>query len=163
MIKVLISGSFDPVTVGHEDLVRRCAALFDDVTVCIFSNTEKQYMFSEAQRLSFLSAMAEPYANVRVDASKETVSDYAKKHGITLIVKGARNGTDFDSEYAQSRVNLRLSGIETLLIPSSPEYSHISSTVLRNLIGYEKPYGDLLPRRAVPLVEQAYKENKEKK
>ena len=163
MIKVLICGSFDPVTIGHEDLIRRCAALFSDVTVCIFSNTEKQYMFSEEERLSFLSAATEIYPNVRVDASDKTVADYAKDHGITLIIKGARNGTDFDSEYAQSRVNLRLAGIETLLLPSAPEYSHISSTVLRNLIGYGKPYADLLPRCAVPLVERAYRENTKNK
>ena len=137
MKRALIPGSFDPITVGHEDLIARAAAIFDEVIVCAFINTGKTYMFSEDERLDFLLAVAGEFDNVSADVSNSLVTSYAKNNGCDVIVKGCRSGLNFEDEYEQALINRELDpDIETLILPASPELSFVSSTMVREMIRY---------------------------
>jgi len=136
MKRALITGSFDPPTRGHLDLIKRTAALFDRVTVCIFINSEKKYMFSLEKRTEMLIAMCREVPNVRVDSFGGLVADYAKKIKADVIVKGARSGADFEYEATISRVNCTVFPVETVILPTDPTLSHISSTSARDMIRY---------------------------
>ena len=147
MKRALIPGSFDPVTVGHEDIIARAAALFDEVIVCAFVNTEKSYMFSEEDRLEFLLAVAGEFDNVSADLSHSLVTAYAEENDCGVIIKGARSGLDFENEYNQAMINRELNAdIETLILPASPELSFVSSTMVREMIRYVVDCSQYVPK-----------------
>ncbi len=147
MIRALIPGSFDPVTVGHEDIITRAAELFDEVIVCAFVNTEKHYMFSEEERLDFLLSVAESYNNVSADLSHSLVTAYAKENGCGVIVKGCRSGMNFEDEYEQALINRELDpDIQTIILPASPELSFVSSTMVREMIRYGVDCSQYVPK-----------------
>lgn len=145
-MKALIAGSFDPITVAHEDLIIRAAAIFDEVIVCAFDNSAKRYIYTQRERFDHLKAVAEQYENVFADTSVMMVTEYAEENGIDVIVKGARTATDFEDEFRQFCINRELlPGIETVILPSRPELSFISSTMVRELMKYEKDYKPYVP------------------
>ena len=147
MKRALIPGSFDPVTVGHEDIIARAAALFDEVIVCAFVNAEKTYMFSDEDRLEFLISVAENYDNVSADLSNSLVTAYAKENGCDVIVKGCRSGMNFEDEYEQALINRELDpDIETVILPASPELSFVSSTMVREMIRYGVDCSQYVPK-----------------
>ena len=144
-MKALCAGSFDPVTVGHYDFICRSAKLFDSVVVAVTNNTEKNYMFTIEERLAFVKQAFSGLENVTVVASDGWTADLAAEHGADLIVKGVRNGSDFDYEALIAGVNRDVNGIETLLIPSAPKYSDVCSSTVRERIKYGKPFKHLIP------------------
>jgi pantetheine-phosphate adenylyltransferase len=147
MTRALIPGSFDPVTVGHEDLISRAASMFDEVIVCAFENSNKNYMFSEEERYAFLKAVADNYENVTADISHKLVAEYAEEHGCIAIVKGSRSASDFDDEYSQALINRELAPeVETVILPASPEVAFISSTMVRELIRYGVDFSQYVPK-----------------
>ena len=147
MTRALIPGSFDPVTVGHEDLIARAAEIFDEVIVCAFENSNKHYMFSEEERYAFLKAVADGYDNVKADISHGLVAAYAEENDCAVIVKGCRSASDFDDEYSQALINRELSpNIETVILPASPEVAFISSTMVRELIRYGVDFSQYVPK-----------------
>ncbi len=147
MKRALIPGSFDPVTVGHEDIIARAAALFDEVIVCAFVNANKTYMFSEEERLEFLLAVADGYDNVSADVSRSLVTAYARENDCDVIVKGCRSGLNFEDEYEQALINRELDPeIETVLLPASPELSFVSSTMVREMIRYGVDCSQYVPK-----------------
>ena len=147
MRRVLIPGSFDPVTVGHEDIITRASELFDEVIICAFVNAEKQYMFSEEDRLDFLLAVADSYDNVSADLSHSLVTEYAKRNGCDMIVKGCRSGINFEDEYEQALINRELDpDIQTIILPASPELSFVSSTMVREMIRYGVDCSQYVPK-----------------
>lgn len=147
MKRALIPGSFDPITVGHEDIITRAAELFDEVIVCAFVNTEKHYMFSEEERLDFLLSVAESYNNVSADLSHSLVTAYAKENDCGVIVKGCRSGMNFEDEYEQALINRELDpDIQTILLPASPELSFVSSTMVREMIRYGVDCSQYVPK-----------------
>lgn len=153
MTRALIPGSFDPVTVGHEDLIARAASMFDEVIVCAFDNTGKTYMFSEEERFAFLKAVAGSYENVTADISHSLVADYAREHGCIAIIKGSRSASDFDDEYTQALVNRELAPeVETIILPASPEVAFISSTMVRELIKYGVDFSQYVPKAIRELI-----------
>ena len=152
MKRALITGSFDPPTKGHLDLIKRASALFDRVTVCIFINSEKKYMFSLEKRKEMLTAMCRDIPNVKVDSFGGLVSDYAKKNKADVIVKGARSGSDFEYEAMLSEVNNTVHKVETVILPSDPSLSHISSTSAREMIRYNGNLEAFLPPQVIELL-----------
>ena len=147
MKRALIPGSFDPITVGHEDIIARTAALFDEVIVCAFVNTGKTYMFSEDERLEFLIAVAGEFDNVSADLSHTLVTSYARENGCDAIVKGCRSGMNFEDEYEQALINRELDpDIETIILPASPDLSFVSSTMVREMIKYGVDCRQYVPR-----------------
>ena len=145
-MSVIIPGSYDPVTTGHREIIRRVAEREDEVYVVIFSNPNKQYTFSLEDRVAMLMLATEEFDNVIVSYSLGYVVDYMREHEIERIVKGYRNEKDIEWERIQAEYNLAHGGYETELIRSDDEYISISSTLVRErLKAGESLYG-LVPK-----------------
>ncbi len=159
MRKAIITGTFDPVTRGHADLICRAADIFDEVYVCVLNNSEKRTMFTEAERLRIMNAAVENMGrrNVIAESYGGLTSDYMKERDITYIVKGARNSTDFDYEYGMAQIMTKFCPeCETVLLAAKPEYLHVSSTFVREIIKYGGPLEDALPEGTAELVREIY-------
>lgn len=163
----MLTGSFDPVTAGHVDLIRRAAAMFDTVYAAVMSNGEKDSagggMFTYAQRLSILEAAcsslrAEGIENVRPELCVGLSSDYAAERGVTYIVRGVRSASDFDYEYGLAGIMKRFDArLETVLLPAEPALSCVSSTYVRELLKYGCPIGDAMPPQAAALAMEFFR------
>ncbi len=148
MKRGMVSGSFDPPTWGHLDLVRRAAALFDEVVVCLFRNAEKTALFSEEDRLRMLHAMLEEagLSDVRVDFFSGYVADYARENRISYVVRGLRNERDTAYEIEMARYNAaRNPSLETLFLVSPAERVGISSTEARKRLEEGRDASNFLP------------------
>ena len=136
-------GSFDPITIGHVDLVKRALPLFDKIIVAIGVNTQKTYLFDLDQRIQWLEAVFAKEDRVEVGHFENLTADYCKKIGARYLLRGLRNASDFDYEKTISQLNHIIGdGIETIFLISQPAYSHISSTIVREII---KGGGDVSP------------------
>lgn len=154
-LTALVTGSFDPPTLGHLDIISRSAAIFGKVVVCIFNNSAKRYMFPLDERVKMLERIASDFDNVEIDTSEILVADYVREKGIDLIVKGVRNSTDFEYETTISEVNkVNAPEVETFLLPSAPQYRFISSTIARELIRYGKGLEQVLPQATIEMIEK---------
>ena len=128
-------GSFDPITVGHVDLVKRALPLFDKIVVAVGVNSLKKYLFPLDQRLEWLRQVFAEYPAVEVDFFENLTADYCKRIGARYLLRGLRNASDFDYEKTISQLNHIIGdGIETVFLISQPEFSHISSTIVREII-----------------------------
>lgn len=153
--KALITGSFDPPTIGHLDIIKRSSSLFDDVTVCIFRNSSKKYAFSEETRTEMLKAMCKDIPNVNIDCSDKPVVIYAKENSINFIVKGVRNARDFDYEKDLHNVGYDINPeTETILLFSRPEYERISSSTARELMRYGLDLSKYLASEVIDIIEK---------
>ncbi len=147
MKRVLIPGSFDPITIGHYDVISRCAKLFDEVYVTVFENTEKKGkgIFSSEDCLEMLKIAVKDLPNVYAGITDKLVVDYAKDIKADLIVKGVRDTIDFEYEYGLYAINKDIGDYDTMFVPSLPEYKHISSTFVREMIKYGREIKDYVP------------------
>lgn len=148
-------GSFDPITVGHLDLIERAAGIFDEVIVCVAINGEKRTMFTPQERLEMARAAVAQLPNVRAELSEGLLADFAREKGACALVKGARNGMDFDWEYQLAQINRDLEpALDTVLLPARPCHLHISSTMVRDMIRYHRKLDDYLPAGAAAVLEK---------
>ena len=131
---VIVPGSYDPVTLGHLDVIKRAAEEYEEVYAVIFVNPEKTYTFSLQERMQMLMLATDELDNVLVSYSNGLVIDYMRDHEIELIVKGYRNDTDLEYEKRQAEWNLKHGGYETVLLKSNVELTEISSTLAREKI-----------------------------
>ena len=140
-------GSFDPITLGHMDIIRRAAKCFDKVLVCVMVNCDKkQPMFSREKRLELIQKSVAEFPNVEVELWSGLLADYAAKRNANILVKGVRNMTDFDLEMQMARINKGiLPNLETVLLPASAAYEHFSSTMAREMIRYGQPLEQYVP------------------
>lgn len=140
--RVLLSGSFDPPTYGHEDLVRRMSELFPEVYVVIFINENKKSFFPIEKRKEWLERITAKYPNVRIDVDRGYVADYVKRNEIPIIVRGVRNAEDLAYEIPMAEYNLTHGGAETLLLYSLAEFINVSSSRVRKSLteGTEDAY-----------------------
>ena len=140
-------GSFDPITLGHLDVIRRAAACFEKVIVCVMVNAEKKTpMFTAEERVNLIRASVSGMDNVEVEAFGGLLAGYAVSKGANVLVKGVRNATDFDQEYQMAAINRGIfPQLETVLLPSSPAYQHFSSTMVREMIRYGQPMEKYVP------------------
>lgn len=144
----MIPGTFDPVTIGHYDIVVRAGLLFDEVLVTAFENSRKATFFSPEQRYEMLKLSFGDMKNVRVDITNKLTVDYAKEHEVKIIIKGVRNMIDYDYEYQLSLINREFDNeIETLLLPSKREHMYVSSTFVKELILYKKDMSKYVPTK----------------
>lgn len=128
-------GSFDPITIGHVDLVKRAMPIFDEIIVAVGVNTNKKYLFSLEQRIQWLEEVFSSMPNIKVDNFENLTADYCQKIGANFLVRGLRQASDFDYEKTISQLNFFLGeGLETVFLISKPELSHISSTIVREII-----------------------------
>ncbi len=145
MTHVVCPGSFDPPTLGHLDIVRRAAQLFDRVTVAVLINPDKSGLFTVDERLELLRVAGSGWANVTVDSFDGLLVDYCRRNSIDAIVKGLRAVSDFEYELQMAQMNSGLAGIDTVFIPASPEHSFLSSSLVKQVARYGGDVSALLP------------------
>ncbi|MEO6886244.1 MAG: pantetheine-phosphate adenylyltransferase [Jatrophihabitantaceae bacterium] len=143
--RVVCPGSFDPVTNGHLDIIGRCAHLYDEVVVAVFINQSKTSLFSVEERRDMLQEVTAHYGNVRIDMFHGLVVDYCKAHDIPVIVKGLRAVSDFDYELQMAQMNRGLAGIDTLFMPTNPEYSFLASSLVKEIAKWGGDVSSLVP------------------
>ena len=163
MRTAVCSGSFDPITLGHLDVIRRTAVCFDKVWVCVSPNAEKKnQMFTPEQKLQLVQKAVEDLPNVEAELGPGLLADYAVSHGATVIVRGARNASDFDVEYQLALINKSIHPeLDTWILPASAEYQHYSSSMAREMIRYRQPLEKYLPEAIIPLVREMTEEKGE--
>lgn len=132
-MKVLCPGSFDPITVGHLDVINRAHAMFGEVVVAIGNNSMKNYLFSFEERVALVQGATASMAGVTVEGMDGLLVDFCRQRGIGAVVKGIRFGADFDFELQQSHMNYDLGGIDTILLPAAREHVTLSSTIIRQV------------------------------
>ena len=156
MRTAVCSGSFDPITLGHFDIIRRTAACFDKVWVCVSPNAEKKnQMFTPEQKLLLVCRAVEELPNVEAELWPGLLADFAVSHGANVIVRGVRNATDFDVEYQLALINRGIyPDLETMVLPASAAYQHFSSSMAREMIRYHQPLEKYLPASIIPLVRE---------
>ncbi len=133
MRRVVCPGSFDPVTNGHLDIIERAASLSDEVVVAVLVNEKKQGLFSVEERIELLQQVTAHLPGVSVDSFAGLLVDFCRSHDIQAIVKGLRAISDFDYEQQMAQMNHRLAGVDTLFIPTTPEYSFLSSSLIKEV------------------------------
>lgn len=138
-------GSFDPVTNGHLDVIERASGLYDRVTVAVLVNRSKTGLFDVGERMEMLREVTGPFGNVTVDSFEGLLVDYCRHQGIPVVVKGLRAVSDFDYELQMSQMNNRLSGLETLFVATNPEYSFLSSSLVKEVARWGGDVSGLVP------------------
>jgi pantetheine-phosphate adenylyltransferase len=152
MLKAAFSGSFDPPTFGHLNLIERSAALFDDLTVVLAENRHKKSLFSLEERISMVSELVKPWKNVAVESFPALTVDFMRDRGIKILVRGVRGAQDFPYEFELSLWNKTLAPeIETLFLTADPRHSLVSSSAVKELASFHRDLSAYVP----PLVEAA--------
>ena len=145
MRRAACPGSFDPVTNGHIDIIGRAAKLFDEVVVAVGVNKSKNRLFTAEERIEMLTEAVRPYDNVVVDAFQGLLTDFCQQRGIVAIVKGLRAVSDFDYELQMAQMNSSLAPIETVFVPTSPEYSFLASSLVKEVATFGGDVSELVP------------------
>ncbi len=145
MRKAIFPGSFDPITNGHEDIIKRSVPLFDEIVVAIGVNADKKYMFSLEQRKKFIEETFKDEPKIKVVTYKGLTTNFAKEIGADFILRGLRNPADFEFEKAIAHTNRHLAKIETVFLLTSAKTSYISSSIVRDVIRNDGDYTFLVP------------------
>ena len=146
-MKVLYTGSFDPITLGHHDIINRISSKFDEVVVTVFNNKEKKYWFNIQERCNMVKGATTHLHNVSVDYTEGLVVEYCEKNNINLIVRGLRAVSDYEYELAISSINKHLNHkLETIFLVASPEYSFLSSSMIKDVAEHGGAFEDLVPQ-----------------
>ena len=163
MNTAIYPGSFDPVTLGHLNIIKRAAACFDKVIVCVMINSKKTGMFTPEERVEMLRRATERFPNVEVDFSNELLAAYAKRRGAHVVVKGLRAVSDFEQEVQMAVINRKLNPrLETMFLASSDKYTYLSSTVVKEMARYGADLGEFVPREIVDDVDRKMRQAQEK-
>ena len=145
-MRAICPGSFDPVTNGHLDVFTRAARIAEEVTVAVLVNPNKAGMFSVEERMEILREVTADLPNVRIDSFHGLLVDYCREHGIEAIVKGLRAISDFDYELQMAQMNHRLAEVETLFVSTNPQYSYLSSSLIKEVARYGGDVSGLVPQ-----------------
>ena len=158
MKSAVYPGSFDPVTYGHIDIIKRAAAMFDEVTVAVLDNVAKRPLFSVEERVRMLQMVTEDIPNVHVDSFSGLTIDYAKRIGTHIIVRGLRAVTDFEYELQIAQTNRKLSGgdVDSIFLTTSLEYAYLSSSSVREIASFGGDISICVPPEIGKLVYQKY-------
>ena len=143
--RAVCPGSFDPVTNGHLDIIGRASKLYDEVVVAVLINKTKSSLFSVEERVQFLKECTSNYSNVRVDSFHGLIVDFCRENDIQVIAKGLRAVSDFDYELKMAQMNNGLSNVETLFMPTSPLYSFLSSSLVKEVATFGGDVTGLVP------------------
>ena len=145
-MRAICPGSFDPVTNGHLDVFTRAARIAEEVTVAVLVNRNKAGMFTVEERMELLREVTADLPNVRIDSFHGLLVDYCREHGIEAIVKGLRAISDFDYELQMAQMNHRLAEVETLFVSTNPQYSYLSSSLIKEVARYGGDVTGLVPQ-----------------
>ena len=146
MKKAVFPGSFDPITIGHLDIVKRGIKIFDEIIIAIGDNTDKKYLFSKEKRVEFVERTFSDYDKVKIESYNGLTVDFCKKNNIEFMIRGLRNPADFEFEKSIALTNREITGIETIFFLTSPENSFISSSIVRDLIRKKGDYKLFIPK-----------------
>lgn len=144
-MRAICPGSFDPVTFGHLDIIERTAHLFDEVVVGVGRNSAKNYLFNTDERVEMLRATCSGLPRVQVLPLDGLLVDFCALHGVDVIVKGLRYASDFEFELQMAQMNHALSSVETVMLPTSARWSHLSSTMIREVARLSGPVDQFVP------------------
>jgi len=144
-LTALCPGTFDPVTNGHLDIIERAAAHFDTLVVAVLKNPAKEPLFSLEERQSMLKSACQSFANVEIDSFSGLIVDYAKAKDIGVFVKGLRAVSDFDYELQMAQMNHRLGGVDTFFISTNPNWSFLSSSLIKEVAKFGGDISALIP------------------
>jgi pantetheine-phosphate adenylyltransferase len=133
MRRAVCPGSFDPVTNGHLDIIDRTTRLYDEVIVAVLVNESKKGLFTIEERLEMLREVVGPYPNVRIESFRGLLVDFCRAQQATVVVKGLRAVSDFDYELQMAQMNIGLAGVETLFMPTNPQHSFLSSSLVKDV------------------------------
>jgi pantetheine-phosphate adenylyltransferase len=145
-------GSFDPVTLGHLDIVGRASAIYDEVTVAVLVNKKKSSLFTVDERIEILREVTAHYGNVVVDSFHGLLVDYCRTKQIPVIVKGLRAISDFDYELQMAQMNHGLAGVETMFMTTNPLYSFLSSSLVKEVATYGGDVSGLVPEHVLTVL-----------
>ena len=144
-------GSFDPITSGHLNIIRRAANIFDKLIVCVMVNAGKNPMFTLEEREELIRRVTLDLPNVEVDCSNELLADYARRRGSCVIVKGLRAGSDFENEFQMALVNRKINPeLDTMFLTADSRYMYLSSSMVKELGYYGAELSDFLPEEIIP-------------
>jgi len=146
MKRMVFPGSFDPITIGHTDIIARTLPLCDKLIIAVGENSDKKYMFPLQERIQFIKNTFEGEPKIKVASYSGLTIDYCKTVEATAIIRGLRNPADFEFEKSVAHINRRLSGIETLFLLTSANTSYVSSSIVREIIKYKGDFSQLVPR-----------------
>ena len=149
MARVVCPGSFDPVTNGHLDVISRAAALHDEVVVAVLINITKKSLFSTDERVDMLREITKDLGNVRVERFHGLLVNFCTANGINAIVKGLRAVSDFEYEMQMAQMNYRLATVETLFMTTNPQYSFLSSSLVKEIAMYGGDVSGLVPEQVL--------------
>ena len=156
----IFPGSFDPVTSGHLNIIRRAAHIFDRLIVCVMVNAGKSPMFTLEERVNLIRRVTADIPNVEVDASNELLAEYAKRKGSCVIVKGLRAGSDFENEFQMAMINRKINPeLDTMFLTAEHQYMYMSSSTVKELGHYGVELSDFLPEEIIPDFQERIKEN----
>ena len=145
-------GSFDPITSGHLNIIRRAANIFDRLIVCVMVNSAKSPMFTQDERVDLIRSVVHDIPNVEVDSSSELLAEYARRKGSCVIVKGLRAGSDFENEFQMALINHKINpDLDTMFLTSEHQYMYLSSSTVKELGGYNVDLSDFLPEQIIPV------------
>ena len=154
-------GSFDPITGGHLNIIRRAANIFDRLIVCVMVNSTKSPMFTQQERVDMIRSVVYDIPNVEVDASGELLAEYARRKGGCVIVKGLRAGSDFENEFQMALINHKINPeLDTMFLTSEHQYMYLSSSTVKELGGYDVDLSDFLPEQIIPVFKKRIKERR---
>ena len=145
MKRAIFPGSFDPITLGHYDLIKRSIPLFDEIVIAVGTNSEKKYMFSLKTRMDFIEETFEGHNSLVITNYEGLTIDFCNKCNADFIIRGLRNPADFEFEKAIAHTNNKLSGIETIFLLTSANTSYVSSSIVREIISNKGNYALLVP------------------
>jgi len=144
-VSVVVPGSFDPITLGHLDIVRRACERFDHVTVAVLENPRKQGLFTVGERLDLIRAVVGEVDNLVIDSFEGLLVEFCRSRGIGIICKGLRAVSDFEYELQQAQMNHRIGDVETVFMSTSPEHSYLSSSLVKEVARYGGPLDGTVP------------------
>lgn len=162
MKRAIYPGSFDPVTFGHLDIIKRSAHMFDEIIVAVLNNSEKKSLFNTGVRVSILEELLGEYDNVRVESFDGLLIDFAKKKEANIIIRGLRAVTDFEYELQIAQTNrVEYDKLDTVFLVTDLNYSYLSSSIVREFASYGGDISKFVPASIIPMIYEAYQKKKE--
>ena len=144
-------GSFDPVTSGHLNIIRRASEIFDRLIVCVMVNSGKNPMFTMEERVDMIRRVTQEHPNVLVEGSDMLLAEYARQKGSCVIVKGLRAGSDFENEFQMALINHKINpDLDTMFLTAEHQYMYLSSSTVKELAAYNVDLSDFLPEQIIP-------------
>ncbi|MDQ3931473.1 MAG: pantetheine-phosphate adenylyltransferase [Actinomycetota bacterium] len=157
-ISAVCPGSFDPITYGHLDIIERAASRFDHIVVAVLQNTAKRSLFGLEDRVRLVMETTAHVDNVTVDTFEGLLVDFSKAHGIRVIVKGLRAVSDFEYELQMAQMNRRLGDVETLFMSTAPEWSYLSSSLVKEVASLGGSVEGVVPPQVAAALKERYSE-----